>query len=140
MGNENMNFQKGKRQFSHGQSENWERRFDTSWITEKITKDTVSFCDEFGNHLQRNRLSTSQIRNVYGELKRIQMRGFDDEKTSFILLKPKMAYSVARDKKLSDLKKVFDKAYDAVENSKHFENLMDFMEALLAFHKSHGGK
>ncbi|MCF8229526.1 MAG: type III-A CRISPR-associated protein Csm2 [Bacteroidales bacterium] len=137
MTNGNIKFQKGRK---HGPPENWAAKFDTSWITDKITKDTVKFCDEFGGHLKRQYLTTSQIRNVYGELKRIQMRGFENEKTSFILLKPKMAYSVARDRKLEDLKRVFDKAYDSVEKAEHFENLMDFMEALLAFHKSHGGK
>lgn len=136
----NPNHQKQRtRGYENVSRRDWEADFNVSWITDKITKDTVNYCDQFGKHLQANRLSTSQIRNVYGELKRIQMKGFENEKTSFILLKPKMAYSVARDRKLEDMKKVFDKAYDAVDTSAHFENLMDFMEAVLAFHKSYGG-
>ncbi len=118
---------------------NWEKEFQKSWITDAITKDTITFCEDFGKHLSR-KLSSSQIRNVYGELKRIQMKGFDNEKASFILLKPKMAYSIKRNKGVNELGEVFNSAYDAVDDSKTFKNLMDFMEALLAYHKSYGGQ
>ena len=122
---------------------NWENKFDSQWITDGITKEAIKFCEKFGKHIKNNGLSTSQIRNVYGELKRIQLKGFKKEKTSFLLLKPKMAYAAKRAKNsgATDFKKVFDKAFDLIDNSSEkYKNFMDIMEAILAYHKSFGGK
>ena len=121
--------------------------FKTEWIKTGIDKTCINYTDDFGRFLKENQLTTSQIRNVFGELKRIQMKGFKDEKTAFLLLKPKMAYAVARDGKrgLQQLTSVFNKAYEVVDvegeaGVKHFQNLMDFMESVLAYHKAYGGK
>jgi len=146
MANDNYQ-QRGDRNFQNRRGNrsperDWVKDFETKWITEGFDKNTVKYTDDFGKFLQSNRLTTSQIRNTYGELKRIQMKGFEKEKTAFYLLKPKMAYAVARDGKEGQKKlgKVFNKAFDNVENSDHYNNLMDFMEAVLAYHKSYGGK
>ena len=137
-----QNYQRPRNQNFEKDYKNWKNDFDIKWITNGITKEAIKFCDDFGVFLYKNKLSSSQIRNVYGELKRIQMKGFENEKTSFILLKPKMAYAVVRDGKkgLNALGEVFDKAFDAVNSEIEFNNLMDFMEAVLAYHKAHGGK
>ena len=144
-----MNYQKHGSSYSGRTSppeeRNWKSDFKKEWITDGIDKNGVKFTDDFGRFLSRQ-LSTSQIRNIYGELKRIQMKGFANEKTAFILLKPKMAYATAKSKSLKPLKDVFNEAFDAIDTSnnekgeKHFENLMDFMEAVLAYHKAYGGK
>ena len=144
-----MNYQKHSNSYSgrtsHSEERNWKNDFNKEWITNGIDKNGVKFTDDFGRFLSRQ-LSTSQIRNIYGELKRIQMKGFANEKTAFILLKPKMAYATARSKSLKPLKDVFNEAFDAIDTSnnekgeKHFINLMDFMEAILAYHKAYGGK
>lgn len=144
-----MNYQKQRGHYSNRrpqeETRNWKNDFRKEWITHGIDKDGVKFADEFGEFLSRP-LSTSQIRNIYGELKRIQMKGFANEKTAFILLKPKLAYATARSRELKPLTEVFNEAFDAIDTSntgqgtKHFENLMDFMEATLAYHKAHGGK
>jgi CRISPR type III-A-associated protein Csm2 len=75
------------------------------------------------------------------------MKGFKGETTAFLLLKPKMAYAVARDGKrgLKQLTEVFNKAFELVDvsgpnGSAHFKNLMDIMEAILAYHKAYGGR
>lgn len=121
---------------------NWTNEFKTIWLTEGITKDTVEFTKNFGENLKEGRLSTSQIRNIYGELKRIELKGFEKEKTSFLLLKPKMAYANSRQRSngLRDFKEVFDKAYENINDEKSFLNFMQIMEATLAYHKSFGGK
>lgn len=120
----------------------------SKWITEGI-KDTevVQFADEFGRFISMNRLTTSQIRNVFGEMRRIQMKGFDSERTSFILLKPKLAYAVKRHggKGLSKFYDLFKMAYESVNPSKdgastRYDNFISLVEAILAFHKFHGGK
>jgi CRISPR-associated protein Csm2 len=131
-----------ERRFNQKPTRNWANEFEESWIKEGITKECIEYTKDFGKFLAFNRLSTSQIRNVYGELKRIQLKGYDNEKTSFLLLRPKMAYADKRNEKdgLSELKKVFDKSYLIVENKIEFKNLMDFMESTLAYHKAYGGK
>lgn len=123
----------------------WERKFNVDWIKNSITKECIEYTKDFGKFLSDRRegnLTTSQIRMVYGELKRIQMKGFEKEQTAFLLLRPKMAYADKRNESngLKELKKVFDKAYQYVETSKNFDNFMNFMEATLAYHKAFGGK
>jgi CRISPR-associated protein Csm2 len=91
-----------------------------------------------------NGLSTSQIRNVFGEVKRLQMKGFDEQTArALILLKPKLAYQAGRhDKtKVPQLANILSKAIDRVgSDQRRFEHFVDFFEAILAYHKAHGGK
>ena len=84
--------------------------FNKEWITKGITDKTVACAEAFGKYLcnsfadqktqqwraGKNAMTTSQIRNIYGEVKRIQAKGFEKEKPSFILLRPKLAYAEAR--------------------------------------------
>lgn len=126
------------------------------WIHNGIDKITVEKAQEWGKNLvepnskpfDQQALTTSQIRSVFGELRRIQLNGYKNEKTSFLLLKPKLAYAVKRHNKkgVTLFYELFSYAYDAVDTKDdqkgetHFENLMNFMEAILAYHKYHGGK
>jgi len=120
----------------------WKNKFKTEWVTDKITSETIKFCEDFGKDIKDKGLSTSQIRNVYGELKRIQLKGFEKEKAAFLLLKPKMAYAAKRANKrgVFNFKDVFNKAYDHIDNEEKYNNFMNIMEATLAYHKSFGGK
>lgn len=126
----------------HFEKPDWSSQLNSDWIVNKIDEDAVSFTEKFGSYLANNRLTTSQIRNIYGELKRIQMKGFDDEKTSFLLLLPKMAYAAKRNNNegLTALKKVFEKMHKQVQKAEHYKNMMDLMEAILAYHKAFGGR
>ena len=77
------------------------------WVKSQIDADTVKFADKFGDFIAANGkgMTNSQIRNIFGEMRRIQMNGFNQkEKISFILLKPKMAYVVKRFKENKKLK------------------------------------
>mgnify|MGYP000398031802 CR=1 FL=1 len=110
---------------------------------EKIIKgDTrllVQKADFLGKHF-RNSLSTSQIRNVFGNVKRMEQKGFEKSKKEFLLLKPKLAYSAGREPRLRDLEKVLTNAIDSVGNSESFENFCKFFEAILCYHRFYGGK
>lgn len=125
-------------------NQNWDHRFNATWLTDGVTKETVEFTKEFGKHLSHKfkGISTSQIRNIYGELKRIELKGFKNEKTSFLLLKPKVAYTAKRHSSVGmrNFKSVFDKAYDKIDDENTYSNFMQIMEATLAYHKSFGGK
>lgn len=145
------NFSKHQRQFSsenrpkHSNDNiNWVGEFQAKWIKDSIDRDGVSYAEKLGKELadKYNGISSSQIRNVYGEMKRIQMSGFDKEKTAFLLLLPKISYSQVRNDKagIRTFKKVFDKMHALVETENNFENMMKIMEAILAYHRSFGGK
>jgi CRISPR-associated protein Csm2 len=141
---------------------NWKLSdFDSKWISSGFTDDTIEFANWFGEQLtlggEKLRLSTSQIRNVFGEIKRIQMRvagessKLNANRTDFLLLKPKIAYAAARAGKMDDkhgalkFKEIMTKAHTEVklgttDDIKRFENFCDFIEAILAYHKAYGGK
>lgn len=125
--------------------------FSADWITNGISDDAIIFAEGFGEHLKASNFTTSQIRNVFGEIKRIQMGGFENGRTDFLLLKPKMAYAArrAQDKDRStganDFEKVMKLAHEAVKtrtdkDTERFRNFCDFIEAILAYHKAAGGR
>ncbi len=120
--------------------------FKSIWITEGFEPQTVDYCENFAKEIKNGGLTTSQIRNFFGEVKRIQMKGIQNEKNAFYMLKPKLAYTAKRANKLGlDLfKDLMSKAHQAVisndENlEKKFKNYVDLLEAILAYHKAHGG-
>ena len=120
-----------------------ELTFQPNWITEGADSSLVEYAEKAGKFMAKNNLTNSKIRSIYGEIKRIQMGEFEKEKSSFYLLKPKVAYALGRDDKNEGLKlfkKVFDKASDYVKNQKSYENFCNFIEAVLAYHKAYGGK
>jgi CRISPR-associated protein Csm2 len=128
--------------------------FKTNWVSERLDDAAITFAEDFGQHLcdlQQGRpgrmaLTTSQIRNFFGEVKRIQARGFEKQRTSFLLIRPKLAYAEARvlaknrDSRISDFRKVMELAHGAVRTEPQFQNFVDFLEATLAYHKFYGGR
>jgi CRISPR-associated protein Csm2 len=117
--------------------------FDPTWITKEATPSLVEYAEEAGKFMAKNGLTNSKIRSIYGEIKRIQMGEFEREKSSFFLLKPKVAYALGRDDKNEGLKLfklIFDKASEYVNSQKSYQNFSNFIEAILAYHKAYGGK
>ena len=99
----------------------------------------VKEAEQRGQQLARN-LTTSQIRNIYSAVKKMQMKGeLDTHK--LLMLKPKLAYAAKRHGGGVDtLKDVLTQAIDLVGNdSKKFDRFVDFFEAILAYHKFYGG-
>lgn len=116
--------------------------YNREWIINGATPDLVDFAEKVGEFMAKNGLTNSKIRNVYGEIKRIQMGEFEKEKSSFYLLKPKVAYALGRDEKNEGLKlfkKIFDKCFEFVTDQKSYLNFCNLMEAILAYHKAYGG-
>lgn len=124
--------------------------FKKEWITKEINAETVSWASDFGKKLAKNkvgsnglemketRLTTSQLRKFFGEVKRQQALGFNS--TDFVLLKPKLAYAVGRTKKsdscMHDLYKILSVAIDEVKDEKHFKNFIKIFESIVAYHKA----
>jgi CRISPR-associated protein Csm2 len=143
--------------------DDFKRGFSNTWIQNAFELETIDFAQAFGTHLcdidpvknfqGRMALTTSQIRNVFGEVKRIQAKDDFANKedssnyASFLLLRPKLAYAEARvikngKSRISDFRAIIDKAHGAVRanNADDFQRFVDFMESILAYHKAAGGR
>lgn len=100
----------------------------------------VDAAERLGQELRN--LKTSQIRNIYGLVKQMEMSGFDPHE--FVMLKPKLAYAAARaDSKheAERLRDVLSWAIDAVGTDQdRFARFVDFFEAILAYHRAAGGR
>lgn len=104
-------------------------------------KPLVEVAETLGRRLQQERLTTSQIRNVFGTVKMMEMRGFNHHE--FVLLKPKLAYAAARanSEGAALLKDALSLAIDEVGSDEaKFDRFVDFFEAILAYHKAAGGR
>lgn len=120
-----------------------EAGFKDVWIKNEADNTLPTFADKMGKEMANGGLTNSKIRNIYGEIKRIQMGSFEKEKASFYLLRPKVAYALGRDPKNRGLmlfKMVFDKAAEYVSDQKSYKNFCNLIEAILAYHKAYGGK
>lgn len=105
--------------------------------------------ESIGDQRNQNRtrtieaMSTSQIRRFFGAVKRIQA-DFDNLKGEIILLEPKLAYAVGRDENKSKIKKFYQEISPLLkainEDEKKFKNFVSIVEAIVAYHKVHGGK
>lgn len=130
--------------------ERWTENLPESEIKIKVTDVTVNFASRFGAYLGKNetvndgrrervvreKLTTSQLRKFFGEVKRQQMVGYNS--TDFVLLKPKLAYAVGRSKKdakIEDFYHVLSAAIDCVSNKEQFANFIKVFEAIVAYHK-----
>jgi CRISPR-associated protein Csm2 len=115
---------------------------------DNTAKKMVAFAESLAKEIAKD-VSSSQIRNAYGTVKKLEMqRKFTDiSYRELQLLKPKLAYARGRaeNKKKETFKKLEDalsEAIDAVSVSQPetFKRFCNFFEAILAYHKAYGGK
>jgi CRISPR type III-A-associated protein Csm2 len=126
------------------------KKFDAQWITNGIDANAIAYAEYFGSKLADKGLTNTQIRNIFSEIKVIESIGFKDAKTRFLLLAPKIAYTVKRNARnnnrngeesaLDLFQRDFKEAYLAVkgtekEQEDRFARFVDFMEASLAYHR-----
>jgi CRISPR-associated protein Csm2 len=122
-------------------------------IVQGDTKLLIEKSRKLGEHLaqgtEKEKLSTSQIRSIFGTVKKIEARGFDSKgERDLMMLIPKLAYAAKRAgdrNKLADLREELTKAIELVTNgpedkNQKFEHFCDFFEAILCYHKASGGK
>jgi CRISPR-associated protein Csm2 len=132
------------------------------WIQEEIDDDCINFMDKFGLFLcdksDKNAsfpgfkaVTTSQMRNIFSEVKRIEVKVIDQEqydknRSYILLLRPKIAYSTARvlaskrDSRMIELREVLEKCLLAIENYQQFKRFSQIFEGIIAYHKVYGGK
>lgn len=114
----------------------------------------VKSADKLGQELKGMKLTTSQIRALFGEVRQIEAEwGMGEEARRralrrLILLKPKMAYRARRERGrgVQELINVLQPALDEVVREKdtqkqdgNFSRFVEFFEAILAYHKAYGG-
>lgn len=121
--------------------------FNATWITSGADQGMIDYTKAAGKQMKDGNLTTSKIRNIFGEIKRIQIGGYEKNKSSFLLLQPKVAYIVGREAKanrgdtgIKIFQNIFEKAAKCVTDEKSYQNFCNLMEALVAYHKFFGGK
>jgi len=112
----------------------------------------VRYSEQLAVQLIRDGLGTSQIRNIFSEVRRIEsMWRSEGEQVAamrrLVLLKPKMAYQAAREPKVKNLVLNLDQAISFIEKAKdpqeqesRFMKFVELFEAILAYHKAKGGR
>ncbi len=116
------------------------------WSPEKLDEVAKEQAELF----VKKRLRTSQIRNIYSTIVRIrndyQREGkrFEKVRTSLVMLRPKLAYAAGRNSEVRPFRDLLDGAIEAVLGSskpeRALENFFALAEAVVAYHKFHGGK
>lgn len=123
------------------------RRFNPTWITSGVDDECMNLCEELAVDMVNANISSSFLRNIFGELRRIEAGGFDKHRTEFVLLRPKLAYTCGRaiernqnaKEELNALQELYKLSAQNVANASGFQNLVSIMEAIIAFHKANGG-
>lgn len=147
--------------------------FNAKWISEGIDKDCVDYLENMGFYLCDKQkiddrfpgfkaVTTSQLRNVFEEVKRIQIaaegaKTFEEVQTDILLLRPKIAYNAARvlsktrDSRIDAFRKFAETALLEVTKplndgsgkdlrSDKYKRFCQLMESIIAYHKVYGGK
>lgn len=134
--------------------------FRKQWITDKIDKSGILYLENFGLFLcdkastndrfpGYNGVTTSQLRNIFSEVKRIELKMEDanvDWETDVLMLRPKIAYNTARTlgrtkgSRMKELRDVLEEALKDVSDKDHYRNFSKFFEGIIAYHKVNGGK
>jgi len=110
----------------------------------QATELLVTWADHIGEALARQ-LSTSQIRSIFGEVRRIEAdweQNPERASRNLLLLKPKMAYRAKKErgKGVEELVSVLSPAVEYVgKDGQRLRHFIDFFEAILAYHKAYGG-
>lgn len=110
-----------------------------------IDNEFIKGADSFGQSIAKA-VTTSQIRNIYGSVKKLEMQPRLDL-AQLLILKPRIAYARSRQKSLAELASVLSNGIDAVNEGKNdkekqerFRRFCQGFEAILAYHRAHGGK
>jgi len=147
--------------------------FKKEWIETALNENGIIYLENFGFYLcdknlndrfpGQNSLTTSQMRNIFGEIKRIEAnldfpsetntkewekakKLFDDHKQKILLLFPKLAYNTARqlekrrDSRIRQFREVLELALSSVKNQDQYKRFCQFVEGIVAYHKVYGGK
>ena len=113
-------------------------------------QELVQFAEQTAKRLVNEGLTRSQIRNIFTEVRKIEALWKIDQGKAvrrLVMLKPKLDYQVARQRHVKGLQDVLVQAIDVVveaqstaEQNERFHRFMELFEAILAYHRSKGGR
>jgi len=116
-------------------------------VKNEIDVKFIEWADDFGEQLNKGGLTTSQIRSIFGIVKKMEQSSLDIQQ--FLLLRAQIAYAAKRANKrgLYDLEKQLKEAITVVAEEKdpkrqneYFKRFCKGFEAILAYYRAHGGK
>lgn len=115
-------------------------------VTHGINNDFINWAEGFGKQIKQDGVTTSQIRNIFGSIKKMEMNP-EMDLPGLLLLKPRIAYATYRHKQLRNLTQELRTAIDAVDAAQEaseqescFMRFCQGFEAILAYHRAAGGK
>ena len=110
----------------------------------------VCFAKRTAKRLVKDKLTRSQIRNIFTEVRKIEAiwQGQEQEALRRLnMLKPKLAYHTARSRSVMLLRDILtnaiiqvDQATTRIERNNRFQRFVDLFEAILAYHRAEGGR
>ena len=103
----------------------------------------VKYAEQLAKGMQSAKLSSSQLRNIFGMVKQIQTEEFNEANVLKLkMLRPKLAYAAAKkEDQLKGLADVLDAAIQLVGSyPKAFQRFADFFEAIVAYYYASGKK
>jgi len=114
-------------------------------VQKGIDNQFIRWAEDFG-HVIKEKVTTSQIRNIYGTVKRLEMET-EVDLAKVLLLKPRIKYTRARNQGPDELADelcfaidAIDKGETAAEKQQRFRRFAQGFEAILAYHRAAGGK
>lgn len=125
------------------------KKLNPEWINSKdgLPNEAIDFAEKLAEKLvlgkEEEKLTTAQVRSFFGEVRRIQMRGFESNQGAFHMLRPKLAYAAARAKEknhVHDFRRVVEELIPNVKSPEQYNNFVSFMEAVVAYHRANGGR
>ncbi len=117
----------------------------TIMTTDDYGQALVTFARQTAQTLVKQGLTRAQIRNIFTEVRKIEALWETDPRQArrrLEMLKPKLAYQVARIKSVEGLAQVLSQAIDYVraDDPKSFQRFVELFEAILAYHRAEGGR
>jgi CRISPR-associated protein Csm2 len=122
----------------------------TIMASDQSGSELVTFAEQTAQQLVKNGLTRAQIRNIFTEVRKIEAMWSSKPPTAMRrlnMLKPKLDYATARAGSVALLRDVLTPAIDQVnaaqpgeERDRRFRVFMDLFEAILAYHRSKGGR
>lgn len=113
-------------------------------------EELVKLARQTAKTLVGNNLTRSQIRGIFTEVRKIDSMWEGPRQAEALrrlnMLKPKLDYQTARSESVRVLRDVLTAAIDEVnkgseeKRSERFHRFMDLFEAILAYHRSEGGR
>lgn len=127
-------------------------KIETIMTADESGAELVAFAKQKAEILAKN-ITRTQIRNIFSEVRQIEATWPSFEaRQRLTMLKPKLSYQRARIRKGAkdfqlNLENVLSDAIDSVNKAKddetrdcRFNRFVDLFEAILAYHRSEGGR